>query len=151
MPDFDQIRKELLRDGVNRKLLWDEYVEQCRREGANPLMYSQFCYYIQQDEQKRRATMHIPRKPGQQVEVDWAGDLAHVIDRDTGESIKVYVFVAAMSYSAYAYAEGFLRNISITRNGTVTGSASGPTASVPAHIKSSIPSFPPKRLRTRPS
>ena len=107
MPDFNLIRKELLRDGVNKKLLWDEYVEQCRREGADPLMYSQFCYYIQQDEQKRRATMHIPRKPGQQIEVDWAGDPAHVIDRDTGESIKVYVFVAAMSYSAYAYAEGF--------------------------------------------
>lgn len=26
-----------------------------------PLMYSQFCYYIQKDEEKRRATMHIPR------------------------------------------------------------------------------------------
>ena len=31
-----------------------------------PLMYSQFCYYIQRDEEKRRATMHIPRKPGEQ-------------------------------------------------------------------------------------
>lgn len=53
--------------------------------GEEPLMYSQFCYYIQQDEQKRRATMHIPRKPGEQVEVDWAGDPAHIIDPDTGE------------------------------------------------------------------
>ena len=70
-------------------------------------MYSQFCYYIQQDEQKRRATMHIPRKPGEQVEVDWAGDTAFVTDRDTGELIKAYVFVAAMSYSTYAYAEAF--------------------------------------------
>lgn len=46
--------------------------------GEEPFMYSQFCYYIQQEEQKRRATMHIPRNPGQQVEVDWAGDPAHV-------------------------------------------------------------------------
>ena len=45
-----------------------------------PLMYSQFCYYIQKDEEKRRATMHIPRKPGEQIEVDWAGDPAHIID-----------------------------------------------------------------------
>lgn len=58
-------------------------------------MYSQFCFYIQQDEQKRHATMHIPRKPGQQIEVDWAGDTAAVIDRDTGEITKVYVFIAA--------------------------------------------------------
>ena len=107
MPDFDYIRRELLRNGVNKKLLWTEYLEQCRREGTNALMYSQFCYYIQQDEQKRHATMHIPRKPGQQIEVDWAGDTAFVIDRDTGEAIKVYVFVAAMSYSTYAYAEAF--------------------------------------------
>ena len=107
MPDFDYVRRELLRNGVNKKLLWTEYLEQCRREGADALMYSQFCYYIQQDEQKRRATMHIPRKPGLQIEVDWAGDPAYVIDRDTGEAIKMYVFVAAMSYSTYAYAEAF--------------------------------------------
>ena len=59
MPDFDYIRKELLKNGVNKKLLWTEYLEECRQSGDEPLMYSQFCYYIQQDEQKRRATMHI--------------------------------------------------------------------------------------------
>ena len=71
MPDFDYIHKELLRNGVNKKLLWTEYLEECRMSGEEPLMYSQFCYHIQQDEQKRHATMHIPRKPGEQVEVDW--------------------------------------------------------------------------------
>ena len=107
MPDFEYIRKELLRNGVNKKLLWTEYLEKCRREGTEALMYSQFCYYIQQDEQKRRATMHIPRKPGQQAEVDWAGDTAYVVDRSTGEAVKAYIFVAAMSYSTYAFAEAF--------------------------------------------
>ena len=107
MPDFEYIRKELLRNGVNKKLLWTEYLEQCRREGAEALMYSQFCYYTQQDEQKRHATMHIPRKPGQQAEVDWAGDTAYIIDRDSGEAIKAYIFVGAMSYSTYAFAEAF--------------------------------------------
>ena len=73
MPNFDYIRKELLRNGVNKKLLWVEYCEECRMSSEEPLMYSQFCYYIQKDEEKRRATMHIPRKPGEQIEVDWAG------------------------------------------------------------------------------
>lgn len=59
-------------------------MEDCRANGDEPLMYSQFCYHIQQDEQKRRATMHINRKPGEQVEVDWAGDPATIIDTDTG-------------------------------------------------------------------
>ena len=93
MPDYDYIRKELLRNGVSKKLLWTEYMEDCRANGDEPLMYSQFCYHIQQDEQKHRATMHINRKPGEQVEVDWAGDPATIIDPDTGEIIKAYIFI----------------------------------------------------------
>lgn len=108
MPDFAYIRKELLRNGVSKKLLWTEYCEMCHMDGKEPLMYSQFCYYIQQDEQKRRATMHIPRKPGEQVEVDWAGDPAHIIDPDTGVITEAWIFVGAFSYSQYAYAEAFI-------------------------------------------
>ena len=44
MPDYEHIRKELLRNGVNKKLLWTEYLEECRLSGDEPLMYSQFCY-----------------------------------------------------------------------------------------------------------
>jgi len=84
-PDLAYIRKELPKNGVSKKLLWTEYLEECKLNGNNPLMYSQFCHYIHQDEQKRRATMHINRKPGEQVEVDWAGDPAKIIDPDTGE------------------------------------------------------------------
>ncbi len=108
MPDFEHIRKELQRNGVNKKLLWVEYLETCRLSGTEPLMYSQFCYYIQQDEQRRRATMHISRKPGEQIEVDWAGDPAYIIDPDTGEATKAYIFVGVLSYSQYPYVEAFL-------------------------------------------
>ena len=40
MPDYDYIRKELLRNGVSKKLLWTEYMEDCRANGDEPLMYS---------------------------------------------------------------------------------------------------------------
>ena len=43
MPNFSHIRKELLRNGVNKKLLWAEYLEECRLSGEEPLMYSRFC------------------------------------------------------------------------------------------------------------
>lgn len=76
MPDYAYIHKELLLNGVSKKLLWTEYMEDFRANGEKPIMYSQFCYHIQQDEQKQRATMHINRKPGEQVEVDWAGEPA---------------------------------------------------------------------------
>ena len=39
MPDYDYIRKELLRNGVTKKLLWTEYLEDCRANGDEPLMY----------------------------------------------------------------------------------------------------------------
>ena len=103
MPDYDYIR-----NGVSKKLLWTEYMEDCCANGDEPLLYSQFCDHIQQDEQKRRATMHISRKPGEQVEVDWAGDPATIIDPDTGEILKAYIFVGVMTYSQYAYVEAFL-------------------------------------------
>lgn len=108
MPDYAYIRKELLRNGVSKKLLWSEYCEDCRMAGEEPLMYSQFCYYIQKDEEKRRATMHIHRKPGEQVEVDWAGDPAHIIDPDTGEITEAWLFVGVMTYSQYTYVEAFI-------------------------------------------
>lgn len=108
MPNFDYIQQELLRNGVNKKLLWTEYLEECRMSGEKPLMYSQFCYHIQQDEQKRHASMHIGRKPGEQIEVDWAGDPAHIIDPDTGEIIPAWLFVGVMTYSQYPYVEAFI-------------------------------------------
>lgn len=108
LPDFDYIQKELRKNGVTKKLLWIEYCEECKQAGEEPLMYSQFCYYIQQDEQKRRATMHIPHKPGEQIEVDWAGDPAHIIDPDTGEITDVWLFVGVLTYSQYTFVEGFL-------------------------------------------
>ena len=52
--------------------------------------------------------MHINRKPGEQIEVDWAGDTAMIIDPDTCEIIKAYIFVCVMTYIQYAYVEAFL-------------------------------------------
>ena len=73
-----------------------------------PLMYSQFCYYIQKDEEKHRATMYIPRKPGEQIEVDWAGDPAHIVDSDTGENTEAWIFVGVLTYSQYAFVKAYM-------------------------------------------
>jgi hypothetical protein len=40
--------------------------------------------------------------------LDWAGQTDGVIDTDTGKIIPVYLFVAVLPYSGYAYTEGFL-------------------------------------------
>jgi len=107
-PDLEYIHKEMAKSGVTLRLLWTEYCTGCRLSNEQPLMYSQFCYHYQQYAQKQRATMHIQRKPGEQIEVDWAGQTAAIINDETGEIIPVYVFVAVLSYSQYAYVEAFL-------------------------------------------
>jgi transposase len=108
-PDYDYIDKEMLRNGVTLKLLWNEYCEDCRQNNDIPLMYTQFCHHYNKFSQKKRATMHIPRKPGEQIEVDWAGKPAHIIDTDTGELIPCHIFVGVLNYSLYAYVEAFLK------------------------------------------
>jgi transposase len=106
-PDYAYIDKEMMRNGVTLKLLWKEFCEECHQVQALPLMYSQFCFHYREFVEKKRATMHIPRKPGEQTEVDWAGNPARVIDRDTGEFIPAYIFVGVLPFSMYAYAEAF--------------------------------------------
>ena len=44
----------------------------------------------------------------EQIEVGRAGDPATIIDPDTGEILKSYIFVSVMTYSQYAYVEAFL-------------------------------------------
>lgn len=52
--------------------------------------------------------MHIPRKPGRQIEVDWAGEPAHIIVPDTGEITDAWIFVGFMTYSQYAFVEAYM-------------------------------------------
>ena len=105
MPDFDYIRKELLRNGVNKKLLWMEYCEECRINGEEPLMYSQFCYYMRKNAGQPCISSGSPVN---RSEVDWAGDPAHIIDPDTGEITDVWVFVGVLTYSQYAFVKAYM-------------------------------------------
>lgn len=108
MPDYDYVHREMAKSGVNLSLLWLEYCDKCREAGEVPYKSTQFNKYYSDYVNKTKATMHINRKPGELMEVDWAGQTAGIIDTDTGEIIVVYIFVAALPYSGYSYVEGFL-------------------------------------------
>ena len=107
MPDFEYVHQEMAKSGVTLSLLWNEYCESSRMEGSRPLMYTQFCYHYQEYAAKNKATLHVHHKPGDRMEVDWAGDTAFIQDNISGKPIPVYVFVAVLPCSCYAYAEGF--------------------------------------------
>jgi transposase len=108
MPDFDYLHKELLKNGVTLRLLWDEYVDTCRRSGKPPYMYSQFCKLYQDYVNKHHLTMHIKHKPGDKIMVDWTGTTLPLYDKVTGENCKVYLFVATLPFSMYCFAKSCL-------------------------------------------
>ena len=108
MPDYEYVYREMSKSGVTLSLLWAEYCEECRKSGEIPYKSTQFYKYYGDYVAKTKATMHITRKPGEIMEVDWAGQPAEMIDTDTGEVINAPVFVAALPYSGYAYVEAFL-------------------------------------------
>jgi transposase len=107
MPDYEHIHRELSKSGVTLTLLWVEYCEECRRQGQIPYQSTQFNKYYSDFIRKTGATMHIERKPGESMEVDWAGGTVPVMCTDTGETLDTYIFVSALSYSGYAYVEAF--------------------------------------------
>jgi transposase len=107
MPNFEETHKELARPGVTMTLLWDEYCLKCRDGGEIPYQYSQFCRLYRKYAVLSKATMHISRKPGEQMETDWAGQTTFIQDNLTGENIPAYVFVAVLPASQYAYVEAF--------------------------------------------
>lgn len=108
MPDCEYIHNELAKSGVTLTLLWEEYCESCRLNNEIPYMYSQFRRYYINYAQKTKATMRLKRKPGELMEVDWAGDPLFITDSVTGERIPAYLYVAVLSSSQYAYVEAFL-------------------------------------------
>lgn len=52
-----------------------------------------------------KAAMSIHHKPGDAMQVDWAGDTIQVYDPVTGKPDEAYLFVAVLPCSYYTYAE----------------------------------------------
>ena len=108
MPDYEWVHREMQKSGVTLSLLWVEYCEQCRQNGELPYKSTQFNKYYADYVHKTKATMHLEHKPGETMQVGWAGQTAALVDTDTGERLDTYLFVALLPYSGYAYAEAFL-------------------------------------------
>ncbi|WP_066445331.1 IS21 family transposase [Cytobacillus gottheilii] len=106
--NFDYIHEELAKPNVTLSLLHHEYEAECRANQKIPYSYRSFLRHYSNYADKYKATLRIRRKPGEIMEVDWAGSTAFIIDRDTGEKVKAYVFVATLPCSQLSYAEASL-------------------------------------------
>jgi len=78
VPDFDHVHKELLKPGTTMMMLYEEHVENYKKEKLPYYKKTQF-YDLYADHVKRnRLTMHISHKPADKVEVDWFGTTMEV-------------------------------------------------------------------------
>jgi transposase len=94
------IKKELSRTGVTRKLLWQEY----KAKSDAFYSYTQFCRYVKQHQLLSTASMRFTHKMGEVLQVDFAGDRLHIIDKDTGELITCEVLIGTLPFSNYSVA-----------------------------------------------
>lgn len=107
--DFEHVARELGRRGMTLSLLWNEYCDSAVSRGEEPYMYSAFCREYRKWAQAHDVRMRIDHRPAETIQVDWVGDTAEVVDPDTGELLRVYVFAGCLPYSNYLFAEGFYR------------------------------------------
>ena len=111
-PDYSYIHKELAKPGVNLSLLWTEYCSKCDSEGCTPYMYSQFCDKYRHWARLTKATMRIKHKPGEAMQVDWAGTTIQYQDPVTAETYDAYIFANVKHF--FTFLDNI--NVKVTKN-----------------------------------
>lgn len=102
VPDWQVMEQELSKKGVTRQLLWEEYV--CLNGADKSYSYSQFCALYQKWRGQSRITMRQQHRAGEKCFVDYSGMTMPV---KIGEQRvrQAQIFVAALGFSSYTYAE----------------------------------------------
>jgi len=101
---LEHYSRELSRKGVTKRILWQEYLQECVHTGHAGYAYTQFCYHLNQLLVARMPSAVLVHEPGAKLYVDFAGDMLHYIDRETGAIVHCPVFVACLPYSDYCFA-----------------------------------------------
>lgn len=104
-PDWTRVHRELARVGVTLKLLHSEYVDLVKDEGGLAMSYDRFCRRYQHHVHLTGVASRVGHKAGQAVEVDWAGPTMTLTNPVTGAEQKVYLFIACLPFSRYAFVE----------------------------------------------
>ena len=83
--NFAWMHQELKRAGVTLQLLWVEYQEAARANGAEPYQYSQFCEHYRAWRRKLGVSLRQVHRAGEKAFVDYSGKKPSLIDSATGE------------------------------------------------------------------
>ena len=104
-PDWPVLHRELARVGVTLKLLHAEYLDRCQYTGAPGMGYDRFCKTYAAYVRAQGVTSRVGHKAGQTIEVDWSGPTMQLTNLTTGQTTKVFLFVACLPFSRYAFVE----------------------------------------------
>ena len=98
---FPYMQKELGRTGVDRQVLYTEYIA----NHADGYSYNHFCREYRLWCVSKEVSGVNDHKAGDKLLVDFAGRKLSVTDRDTGEIKTVEVFVAILGFSQFTYVQ----------------------------------------------
>ena len=101
---FKYFLEQLKYTGVTRRTLWEEYKETYPKGYE----YTQFCEHFSRYLLRTKATMHFDHRPGEFLQVDFAGKPLYIVDRQTGEIIPCPVLICVLPFSSYPYIEALL-------------------------------------------
>ena len=101
LPDYVE---RLQKTHITRELLWEEYIVK------NPAGYSygHFCEHMSLYRQRHDAVMHFDHRPGEVMEIDFAGSKLSHVNKDTGQIIWCPVLVCVLPYSGYTYVQALV-------------------------------------------
>ena len=102
LPDMKWVHTELSKKNVTLALIWEEYV---RENPEGHYSYSWFCDLYRSWVGKLEPTMRQLHRAGEKLFVDFAGDSLPIVNPETGEITRAHIFVAALGFSSYTYAE----------------------------------------------
>ena len=107
-PDWGRVHRELARVGVTLRLLHQEYQDAAVRDRQPVMSYDRFCRLYADYAAVLGASSRVGHKAGRSVEVDWSGPTMELLDPTTGEVSKVYLFVACLPFSRFAFVHASL-------------------------------------------
>jgi len=93
---------------VTLKLLHGEYVDSAVQAGQPSMGYDRFCRLYADYANILGASSRVGHKAARSVEVDWSGPTMALVDPATGEVTRVYLFVACLPFSRYAFVHACL-------------------------------------------
>lgn len=99
-PLLEKYAKELKRRYVTIQLLWEEYSAEYKE---NAYSYTTFKHYLTEYINSHTYKYHNEHKPGDVLQVDFAGDKLYITDRKTGETSPVDILCCTLPCSGYSF------------------------------------------------